>query len=277
MRLSILFCRVHAVHILFSFLRSFVAHRLIKICFFAGKSASIKCSFVFCYFSFGIRFLLTPLAPHPFVVFAPLFSFVRPNGFFCFQLYLFPRFYFQNTPNSQPRIIYIFQPIPDPMEDVKKDIEAVKSKISQNTVAYALQYLRQLLSRPQGAFDAHATMAALEHLVDTARENSDADVSRYNAILKQTRGLADNPALQRILLKLLGSKEEIAIAKEIDKATKGFSPTPLLRGPQMGTQPNLPRVQPYNFPRGRFNSIICFSCGRPGHIARNCRVKKGRY
>lgn len=69
-------------------------------------------------------------------------------------------------------------------------------------------------------------MAALEHLVDTARENADAEVVRYNAILRQTRGLAENPVLQRVLLKLLGSKEEIAIAKEIDNATKNCPPPP---------------------------------------------------
>ena len=82
------------------------------------------------------------------------------------------------------------------MEDVKKDMEAVKSNVSQNTVAHALQYIRQLLSRPPGAFDAHATMAALEHLVDSARENADAEILHYQAILRQTRGLADNPVLQ---------------------------------------------------------------------------------
>ena len=49
---------------------------------------------------------------------------------------------------------------------------------------------------PPGAFDAHTTMAAVEHLVDTARENADADILGYNAILRQTRGLAENSVLQ---------------------------------------------------------------------------------
>lgn len=161
------------------------------------------------------------------------------------------------------------------MEDVKKDIEAVKSKLSQNTVAHTLQYIRQLLSRPPGEFDAHATIAALEHLVDTARENADAEILSYNAILRQTRGLAENLALQRVLLKLLGSKKDIAIAKEIDKATKSYSPTPLLRGFRTGAQHAFPRAQPYNLSGTRTNGIVCFACGRPGHIARNCRVTKG--
>lgn len=62
-------------------------------------------------------------------------------------------------------------------------------------------------------FDVLAAMAALKHLADTARENVDEQALRYNAILKQTRGLIGNPAIQCVLLKLLGTKEEIAIAK----------------------------------------------------------------
>ena len=45
----------------------------------------------------------------------------------------------------------VFQSVPDPMEDVKKDIETVRSQLSHNTVAHALGYLRQFLSHPPGA------------------------------------------------------------------------------------------------------------------------------
>lgn len=62
------------------------------------------------------------------------------------------------------------------MEHVDKDLEAVQSMLSQKTVAHELQYLRQLFTCPPGMFEqAHATIAALENLVDTARENADAD------------------------------------------------------------------------------------------------------
>ena len=105
------------------------------------------------------------------------------------------------------------QAAPDVVDEVKGEIDAVKSKISENTVKQALQNLRQLLSRPPGVFDVHSAMAALEHLSDIGRENGDEHVPRYNAILKQTRGLSGHQAIQRILLKLLGTKEEIAIAK----------------------------------------------------------------
>ena len=119
-------------------------------------------------------------------------------------------------------------------------------------------------------------MAVLEHLVDGARENADAEILRHNAILRQTRGLAENPALQRVLLKVLGSKEEIAIAKEFDKATKSYSPIPLLRGLRTSAQHAFPRAQPYNLSGTRTNGTVCFACGLHGHIARNCRVIRGR-
>lgn len=48
--------------------------------------------------------------------------------------------------------------------------------LSQKTGAHELQYLRQLFTCPPGMFEqAHATISALENLVDTARENADAD------------------------------------------------------------------------------------------------------
>ena len=86
------------------------------------------------------------------------------------------------------------QAAPDVVDEVKREIEAVKSKIPENTVNQALQNLRQLLSRTPGVFDVHWAMAALEHLSDTARENGDEHAPRYNAILKQTRGLFGHQA-----------------------------------------------------------------------------------
>ena len=101
---------------------------------------------------------------------------------------------------------------------VQREIAEVKNKLDQNSVHNALQTVKQLISRPAGIFDVHAVIAALEHLVDTAREKNDAQASRYNSILKQTRPLSSHASFQPVLLKLLGDKEEIAIAKEIEKA-----------------------------------------------------------
>ena len=82
-----------------------------------------------------------------------------------------------------PFFFFLFpQASPDVVDEVKREIEAVKSKISENTVKQALQNLRQLFSRPPGVFDVHSAMAALEHLSDIARENGDKHAPRYNAM-----------------------------------------------------------------------------------------------
>ena len=143
-------------------------------------------------------------------IYAPMGHLVSPFSKLLHFVYVPPRYSLQATP--------------DVVDDVKRETEAVKSNI---TVNYALQNLRQLLSRPSGEFDVHLAIVALEHLPDIARENGDEHAPRYNAILKQTRGLFGNQGIQRILLKLLGTKEEIATAKEIEKATINSNPLSL--------------------------------------------------
>ena len=86
----------------------------------------------------------------------------------------------------------------------------------------ALKHVRQLLSRPPTIFDAFATWAALEKLCDVAREKGHDRANRFAIILRQTRPLMGSPTFQQVLLKLLGSDEEVAIAKEIQKAVKLF-------------------------------------------------------
>lgn len=147
---------------------------------------------------------------------------------------------------------------------VQKEIAAVKTQLDQNFVHNALQALKQLIARPAGIFDVHASVAALEHLVDVAREKNDARASRFNSILRQTRALSSQPSFQPVLLKLLGDKEEIAIAREIEKAMKHTSTHRPLLAPTSG---------PYRNPRP---PITCYACGLRGHISRNCRVRKGR-
>lgn len=157
----------------------------------------------------------------------------------------------------------------DVVDEVKREIEAVKSKISKNTVSQALQNLRQLLSHPHGVFYVHSAMAALKHLFDIAWENGEEHAPRYNAILKQTRGLFGNQAIQWILLKLLGTKEEIAMAKEIEKATNSNPVSPPLFSSEVFNGQRAPaRAHPY--------VITCYAWGPRGHIARNCRARRSR-
>ena len=132
---------------------------------------------------------------------------------------------------------------------VQPEISEDKNQLDQNSVHNTLQTVKQLISRPAGIFDVHAVTAALEHLVDTVREKNDARAFRYNSVLQQTRPLSSYASFQPALLKLLGDKEEIAIAKEIEKAFKHSSNVrPLMGNPRM----------PYSNPRV---TITCYPCG----------------
>lgn len=79
----------------------------------------------------------------------------------------------------------------------------------------ALVLLRQHLARPSGIFDAHAALTAFEQLADVASDNSDQRASSFGVILRQTLPLLHDSAFQQLLLKLVGNKEEVAVAKEI--------------------------------------------------------------
>ena len=210
--------------------------------------------------SIPCAYLCSHRSPCP-IIYPIAVRFIHIHDLFQSPYALLPFFY---------HLFFVFpQAAPDVVDEVKREIEAVKSKISENTVKQALQKLRQLLFRPTGVFDFHSAMAALEHLSDIARENGDEHAPRYNAILKQTSGLSGHQAIQRILLKLLGTKEEIVIAKEIEKATKSnpFSPPLFSSQVSKGQRPPA-RARPY--------IITCYACGLRGHIARNCRARRGR-
>ena len=99
-------------------------------------------------------------------------------------------------------------------------------------------------------------MAALENLVDTARDNNADNASRYATILRQIRPMSANPALQTVMLKLVGSEEDVAIAREIQKAIKSVTTGSLPRVPSRGPSQQRP--------------LTCFNCGLRGHVSRFC-------
>ena len=124
----------------------------------------------------------------------------------------------------------------------------------------ALKQVRQLLSRPPSILDAFAAWAALEQLCDVTREKGHDCANRFAIILRQTRLLMGSPTFQQVLLKLLGSDEEVAIAKEIQKAVKQ---TPRVWPTTITSPPGPSAIR-------QKSSVACFNCGRRGHIARSC-------
>lgn len=135
---------------------------------------------------------------------------------------------------------------------------ALKQIHDAGTVDTAQALLRQHLARPLGIFDPHEAFAALEHLVDVARDKADERALRFSVVLRQTRPLLTNPAFQQLLLKLVGDKEEVLVAKEIQKVLKSAPREQHAWGPPARPAP-YPQCPP-----------VCFNCGRRGHIASTC-------
>ncbi|XP_068723996.1 uncharacterized protein [Montipora capricornis] len=146
---------------------------------------------------------------------------------------------------------WVEQAAPDAIADLKKELVLLRQKHDAGTVDSALGVLRQLLARPAAIFDPHASMAALEQLVDLAREKGDERANRFGIVLRQTRTLLYNPSFQHLFLKLIGSKEEVEVAKEIQKALKQSPPTYLPGNSVNSGGPSRP------FPRAR-QAQVCF-------------------
>ena len=162
------------------------------------------------------------------------------------------------------------QAAPDAIAHLKKELVLLRQKHNAGTVDSALGVLRQLLARPAAIFDPHASLAALEQLVDLAREKGDERANRFGIVLRQTPTLLYNPSFQHLLLKLIGSKEEVEVAKEIQKALKQSPPTYLPGNSVNSGRPLHP------FPRA-CQAQVCFCCGRRGHYARSFWAKRGPY
>ena len=111
------------------------------------------------------------------------------------------------------------------MAALQKEVQSLRHIHDSGSVNTALALLRQHLARPRGIFDLHAALAALEQLVDVARDKRVLKANHFAVVSSQSRPLLYNHSFQHFLLNLVGDKEEVEIAKDIQKALKTSSAT----------------------------------------------------
>ena len=151
--------------------------------------------------------------------------------------------------------------------ELQNQLLELKKSSASNPVAVALMSLQQELIRPPPVFDPYRALAGLESLVDLAWDKADEKTKCFSTSLCQCRPLLANPHFQSILLKLVGDKEGIEVAKAIQKSLC----------PSASLWPYVPPPKQYSscrppdfWYRSRSSQPTCFSCCQRGHIARFC-------
>ncbi|KAK2549874.1 hypothetical protein P5673_029581 [Acropora cervicornis] len=121
----------------------------------------------------------------------------------------------------------------------------LKRTSASNSVGAALFSLQQELAKPPPVFDPYKALAGLESLVDLARDNADARTNFFSTILRQCRPLLGKSQFQSILLKLVGVKEDVEVAKAIQKSLRPSASW----GPSIASRPPGPGHFRYRFGR----------------------------
>ena len=153
------------------------------------------------------------------------------------------------------------------IRELQNQLLELKRSSASNSVVVALMSLQQELAPPPPVFDPYRALAGLESLVDLARDKADEKTKCFSISLCQCCLLLANPHFQSILLKLVGDKEGVEVAKAFQKSLH----------PSASLWPHVPPPKQYSsrrppdfWYRPRSLQPTCFSCRQRGHIARFC-------
>ena len=138
------------------------------------------------------------------------------------------------------------------VRELQNELLELKRSSASNSVSAALFPLQQELAKPPPVFDPYKALAGLE-----SRDKADARTKRFSAILRQCRPLLGNPHFQSILLKLVGDKEDIEVAKAIQKSLR----------PTASLWPNVPPPTQSSFRRPPISGIVHVSRSLPVSVA----------
>ena len=153
------------------------------------------------------------------------------------------------------------------VRELQNQLLELKRNSASGSVAAVLLSLQKELSKLSPVFDPYKALVGLETLVDLARDKADARTKRFSTILRQCRPLLGNLQFQSILLKLVGDKEDIEVAKARQKSLR---PSASFWPDVAPPRPTFSRRSP-NFRHGpRPPQPTSFNCRQRGHFARFC-------
>ena len=102
-------------------------------------------------------------------------------------------------------VLCVIQEINGQLVQLRKELEQMKQSADIQKVQTALASVQALIKKPPELFDQYAAMAALEHLVNVAKDKGDLEAEKYSIILRQCRPLVGSKALQSVLIKLVAT------------------------------------------------------------------------
>ena len=140
------------------------------------------------------------------------------------------------------------------------------------SVDVALAEVRNYLERPYQLLDYNELMFRVTHLASVARDSGDIKASEYRAVLGELEKRKSLPAEAfHHIVAVLGDPVQAKIARQISGVLKTQMKLddPARDAPRQRASYGASRASA-PLPTSRRSAMRCFTCGLPGHFAREC-------
>ena len=149
------------------------------------------------------------------------------------------------------------------LQSLKKQVQKLQELAETSSVDDALERLMHLAHTP-ATTSRSQLIASLRALVDRATVAAHPKLQRFRAVLAQFESNDFGREAGRLIVLLLGNREEEEIASKVSKFMRY----------NRRTRSEFDRFRPYN--KNKNESITCYVCAEKGHVARVCPKKQSQ-